>query len=415
MMVLLENCATENAPQLVFANLLWRHGSRSPVTSYPSDPYNGKPIWPQGPGQLTNVGMRQQHELGQYFRQRYNNFLSKHYKRSEIYVRSTDVDRTLMSAECNMAGLYPPSGRQKWNGTNTTWQPLPVHTVPEDTDLLLIYPAPHCPKYFELLSEIYQSKIYKLLQAKYAPFLKEIANLTQWNGKLSIMQAWIGVQDVLVLEKSVNLPLPSWVTEERLAKLNEIAGLDIAILFGGVNPGYRVKVAKAGGAGNLLKTIVHNIDSAINGKTESTYKIVAYSAHDTTLAALLIAVDAFDMTQPPLASSIMFEVYRMTSGNQPSYTVKTFYRNSVDHDPLPLSILGCDFECPFEEFKERIASITPDDPDKECGRSTLQDDQIWRLRYSSSSLLVLIWIVIVLVGIIVAFRSKKSEVRFSKV
>jgi len=40
-----------------------------------------------------------------------------------------------MSAECNLAGMFPPIGRQKWNGTETFWQPVPIHTIPvaEDT------------------------------------------------------------------------------------------------------------------------------------------------------------------------------------------------------------------------------------------------------------------------------------------
>uniref|UniRef100_H2ZM94 acid phosphatase n=1 Tax=Ciona savignyi TaxID=51511 RepID=H2ZM94_CIOSA len=122
--------ASSEENELIFANLIWRHGARSPVRSYPTNPYNNKPVWPQGFGQLTQVGMRQEYALGRYFRERYKHLLSSQYNRSEIYIRSTDYDRTLMSAQSNMAGLFPPEGRQQWNGSSTNWQPIPIHTVP---------------------------------------------------------------------------------------------------------------------------------------------------------------------------------------------------------------------------------------------------------------------------------------------
>lgn len=51
----------------------------------------------------------------------------------QVYVRSTDFDRTLMSAEANLAGLFPPEGMQRFN-PNISWQPIPVHTVPVAED-----------------------------------------------------------------------------------------------------------------------------------------------------------------------------------------------------------------------------------------------------------------------------------------
>lgn len=57
------------------------------------------------------------------------------YSNKDIYIRSTSVDRALMSAAVNLAGLYPPSADQKWNNKlGTLWQPIPIHSIPQDLD-----------------------------------------------------------------------------------------------------------------------------------------------------------------------------------------------------------------------------------------------------------------------------------------
>ena len=70
----------------------------------------------------------------------------------QVYVRSTDANRCLMSAQALLAGLYPPNGRQviwldsyavplglnsqEWSNT-ISWQPIPVHAkMPIEDDLV---------------------------------------------------------------------------------------------------------------------------------------------------------------------------------------------------------------------------------------------------------------------------------------
>lgn len=137
--------------ELIFSHILYRHGDRAPAMAYPNDPYSDASNWPVPWGELTVRGMQQHFALGKWLRQRYGNvLLSEQYTPNEIYIRSTDVDRTLQSSESNLAGLYPPHGNQVWNA-DIEWQPIPVHTVAAVDDWLIGASVPECPVYDEAM------------------------------------------------------------------------------------------------------------------------------------------------------------------------------------------------------------------------------------------------------------------------
>ena len=94
---------------------------------------------------LSQRGKDQQYQLGEFFRNRYNGFLDSEYKMKEIHVLSSDTDRTLMSAEANLAGLYPrkpfltESGgdgisQRRAAGSKLDIQLVPIHVKPKSTD-----------------------------------------------------------------------------------------------------------------------------------------------------------------------------------------------------------------------------------------------------------------------------------------
>lgn len=93
------------------------------------------------------------------------------------YIQSTDVDRTIMSALSNLAGLFPPQSNEEWN-TNIPWQPIPVHTIPENLDHVLAGKR-NCPEY-DLENNLYlHSDEFKQIMDKFSNLTDY---LTEWSG-----------------------------------------------------------------------------------------------------------------------------------------------------------------------------------------------------------------------------------------
>ena len=79
---------------LVFVIEQYRHGTRSPIYKY----YDYEEQI-QTAGQLTSGGMRQHYYLGRQMRKEYieeKKFLSSELNFTEVFVRSTGVNRTMM-------------------------------------------------------------------------------------------------------------------------------------------------------------------------------------------------------------------------------------------------------------------------------------------------------------------------------
>ena len=97
--------------KLLFVWEHFRHGARGPYRSF--DNINWKDLlnesW-NGEGELSPLGMRMHYLLGVSSKAQYSDFLSKTYNPNELLIRSTDVNRTILSAFSTLQGLYNSSG-----------------------------------------------------------------------------------------------------------------------------------------------------------------------------------------------------------------------------------------------------------------------------------------------------------------
>nr|XP_034985516.1 prostatic acid phosphatase-like isoform X2 [Zootoca vivipara] len=354
--------------ELHFVLLIYRHGDRSPIEVYPNSLHN-ESAWSQGFGQLTKIGMQQHYELGQYIKKRYSNFLSAEYKREEILIQSTETDRTIMSAQANLAGMYPPTGDQIWN-PKILWQPIPVHVVPKESNPKLRYPIFNCPRYKELLRETMESSEFKAKIHPYKDFMETIGLYSGYDPQvlmyLANFKMW-HVQDTLFCESVHNLTLPVWATKEVRAKLAELTVLSLSSFFGIYK---REEKARLQG-GLLVKNILEKLSRAAKGSEKR--KMLVYSAHDTTLGALQMALNIYNEKLPPYAACQFFELYQEDNGEQ---TVEMYFRNHTMKDPYQQTLPGCSSACPLPKFAELVSPILVDDWANACGKENVPNKPV---------------------------------------
>lgn len=101
-------------------------------------------------------GKEEMFKLGEYFHRRYKKILGNEYVPEKVYTLSTDYDRSIMSAQANLAGLFEPTADEIWH-KDLNWQPIPVHTLPKSLDnILRPRYGDRCPKY-ELMYDYYMA------------------------------------------------------------------------------------------------------------------------------------------------------------------------------------------------------------------------------------------------------------------
>ena len=268
---------------LRLVNVLYRHGTRTPIEAYPTDPNVG--AWPQGDGQLTNEGKQNQLELGRFLRSRYDGFLPELYHMNYTRVQAADVDRCLMSAQANLAGLFPPQGQDVWE-PELAWQPIPVHTVPFADDYLF-KSYKMCDAYNAEHDRVYGSPQVQAIDAEYAGLY---SYLTENSGDLVADVTHVEyLYDTLRIEYTHNLTTPEWALAVPPGYdapafpdlMKPLADLDFALM------GVTLLQRRLGG-GPLLKDMLKNMKASVYGYlSPENRKLFAYSGHDTNVANLL--------------------------------------------------------------------------------------------------------------------------------
>ncbi|XP_067000756.2 venom acid phosphatase Acph-1 [Anabrus simplex] len=348
--VLTEEVGTE----LKLLHVVYRHGLRTPADTYPNDPYLHHDFAPYGWGQLTNEGKMSQFKQGEYLRKRYDKFLGEIYSPDLIEVLTTGVDRTIMSAQLEMAGMWPPSAEQEWN-PELRWQPTSIKSIPLNEDRLLLVRIP-CPKYYMELEYVRNSSEIQCIIEDMGGSTELFQELSDKTGlKISTPDDILSLYGTLKAEEDFNLTLPEWTKSYYPEKLEPLAKFSFEL------NAYNEEMKTIKG-GPLLKKIIEDSQCKING--ENKHKVHMYTGHDSTIANVLITLGVWDSQIPEYDIMVLFELRQDPETNE--YGMKIFLRNSTSHDPYSLTVPDCENFCPFSQFVDLVKDVIPEDLDTFC-------------------------------------------------
>jgi len=417
-------------PDLVIE--VFRHGARGPLnqTFDPTKP------WGNDIGQLTPVGMRMHYLLGEAVKDRYPTLLAK-YDPNEVYVRSTDINRTIMSAYSHMYGVYKNSGPALAENISQvesvppyqsdiiqktitqldtrdalpgTIQAVPVHVLLAAEDHVL-RPWDACPNAKQWHKANEDKEATDVFNTDMADLVKNLRAYgldiqTWWD------LYWAGDNGITNAFQEIALPAGIDSSSQSYKDLKfAFEWFTVKIFEGSAEQRSLYAV-------NLLEAVQDYINKKANGQTD--LKFVLLSAHDTTLLTLLSAfgittkdcllanyradksnkdIPYENCVYPQYASNIIFEFYK--SENKIVFK----YNGNI------ITVCGDNKGCAVSDFKNYVKKVTnsytADDYKIKCGLAIGKENPSSYLMFgglASTCLILLVSLIMTCVSL-----NKKSK------
>ncbi|CAG9835748.1 unnamed protein product [Diabrotica balteata] len=346
----------DDTDTLLLVNVLFRHGNRTVERTqyerYPNDPYKDLDYFPTGIGQLTKNGRKRAFQIGRRLRKRYRQFLGDVFYPEMVEAQSTNMNRTKMTLELVLAGLFPPNKDDEISRDLRGWQPIPFNYLPLSQDPALM--GYFCPKFKTEYKKVLQSPNNKLVFRRNKKIFKYISDNTGVNVTdfEAVNRVYLGFQ----AKEDLGLKLPDWTKSIYPEPMDELSAKYYYQLTGNTE-------LKKMFAGNFLQQVLENIKrkmAANDGKFGK--KIYLYSAHEFNVAALLASLGVYNNHTPNYGSYVLIELH--VKGGVPG--IKLFWDNWDGKGPRLLKLSGCQTLCPLTKFVELISKILPEEGKTEC-------------------------------------------------
>ena len=346
--------------KLRWAFEIFRHGARTPYSGMTKDFEDCFGQQWFGLKELTGIGLHQHFLVGYRNRLKYVNeygLISPVYNPREIYLISTDSNRTIMSANAQVQGLFPPGTgpfiypnqsnnslppvkkeiieeeKNELDEMNYTSLPnniniIPVHSFFNADHFIQLQDKKVCPKTNEYYKKNQQRK-------EVANFLNEMANKygDKLNEKLitsdkskNVLKDYTKayyIFDTIISEYTEGYDLPDLgVSDEELLN-DSFKFFNLDLIGNGIDNDKEICLhAMSPIFDRILKWMNFKISKDMNGDFNYTKydlpKFVMFSAHDSTCAAFMgfmQVVFGTEMRYTYFAHNINLELYREDTGN----------------------------------------------------------------------------------------------------
>ncbi len=362
LLLLLSLAAASAAPLLVMDFI--RHGARSPINKLP---FFKNITWKE-PGQLTPVGERQHYLLGRLRREQYiegkiGKLLPETYDAAKIYVRTTNFNRTMTSAQSYLLGLYP-FGLQALNELQISHRKdllappvnlsigldlvdqlmekpmpnsIPMHALHKVEDVAENLLLPNECQYIARATQQYGQKRYDTNIEKFASLWQALMaaypSITMEYIKAG--RNAVTLTDFLCCADAEGMR-PYWITDAMIDGCKKFLS---QYMKDDLSPNSQViKIMVSG----IVKEVLDAMNRTIEGRT--TVKYALYGAHDSTLTIILLGLHEMNntiaWTKLPFAGNVLFQ---MDDGAD--HPVSVLYNGQLIHSE------------PYQTFKKKFALV----------------------------------------------------------
>ncbi|RPD65713.1 phosphoglycerate mutase-like protein [Lentinus tigrinus ALCF2SS1-7] len=329
-------------------------------------------------GELTDVGRQSTFDFGSGLRKLYVDRLKflpdVVHSNDEIYLRSTNMPRTIESLQQVLHGLYPISKSAK--------DFVPHLRIRNGKDENLFGNTLAC-KRLEILQIGFAQAAATSWNVTLEPLDKKLSKYIGGNPiRLDGKPRASGILDTIRAADAHGVKVPPEFHEKGV--LDTIEKAVVTEWFAD-----RTEEVRRLGMGPLLSDLTRKMqEKAAKGGADPT-KILIHSTHDTCLAGLASTLDMYDEKWPAFTAAITFELFRKRDAPAPPasawqnvLTMLGSAQNATDHyvrvryqnenKILPLCaeegkhLPGSPEFCTLAAFAERVRELTPKDWEAEC-------------------------------------------------